>query len=215
MAANDCRPQLHACAMRVCRLDSNGVPTPGANNQVVSDALISLKFTPVYKDGEEVEFQNACGDLVESYRSADQFRRGDIEISLVTPDPFLCEMLSDGLLLTAVPRPKGFSAPAVGPVGTAAVSIEVWTKRIDDGDLDVSYPYAWWTYPKVKNLRIAEHTHEANPLTPTFTGQCYENINWYNGPDGTWPGLSDRVYQWLPTATKPAASCGYLTTPAS
>lgn len=217
MAEQDCRGQLHACAMRLARLDTNGVPLPGAQNLYVTDALAVLTFTPVYTDGDETEDKNACGEVKLWYRAPDSFKRGDVSIEVVTPDPYLEEFLSGGALLTPddATKPKGFGAPPLGAITGDGVSVEVWTKRIDDGDLDADWPYAHWAYPKVKNLRLGDHTHNASPLHPTFTGQAYENANWYDGPAGDWDADSDRVYQWIPANVLPAAQCGYQTLAAS
>lgn len=200
MAETDCRPQVQACAIRVARLDSNGVPSPGANNLYVSDALVSLGFTPVYTDGDEIEDKNACGTVAVNFRGPDSFKRGDVTIQLTTPDPFLVEMLSGGDVLDEAGRPKGFAAPPIGPVTGNGVSIELLAKRVDDGDLDADFPYAHWAYPKIKNLRLGEHTHANASNLPQFTGQAYENPNWFDGPVGDWPAESDRVYQWIPSA---------------
>lgn len=215
MAEQDCRGQVNACRIRVARLDTNGVPLPGANNLYVSDALVSLAFSAVYTDGDEIEEKNGCGISKVNYRSPDTFKRGDVEITLVTPDPYLSEMLSAGDVLTAAPRPKGFAAPPLGEVTGNGVSIELWSIRVDDGGDDANYPYAHWAYPRVKNLRIGDHSHEQGVLKPVFSGQAYENINWFDGPTGDWPATSDRVYQWLPTNVLPVASCSYQVLAAS
>lgn len=216
MAEADCRPQVQACAIRVARLDTNGVPLPGANNLIVSDALVSLGVTAVYTDGDEIEEKNACGSVAVNYKGPDSFKRLDISIQLVTPDPYLSEMLSTGSALIANAADiKGYAAPSIGTVQGNGVSIEVWTNRVDSGALDADYPYAHWAYPKVQNLRIGDHTHQNGALLPQFVGQAVENPNWFDGPLNDWPADSDRVYQWVPAAALPVASCGYQTLAAS
>lgn len=212
MAETDCRPQVQACAIRVARLESDGVPLPGASNLYVSDALVTATFTPVYTDGEEIEEKTACGVVGVSHRSDDTFKRGDFSLQIITPDPFLQEMLTNGTVLDpGGGAPKGYGAPSLGVVSGDAISIEVWAKRIDEGDLDANYPYAHWAYPKIKNLRLAEHEHSNSALMPSFSGQAYENENWYDGPVGDWTAASDKVFQWIPAASLPVASCGYQT----
>lgn len=208
MAETDCRSQLHACAIRVALLTATGAPSVGASNMYVSDALVAFTFTPVYTDGDEVEDKNACGTVKVNYKSPDSFKRGDVSIELVTPDPFLTAWLGGGALIPASGGvPAGAQAPPIGAITGNGVSVELWTKRVDDGDLDATYPYAHWAYPKIKNLRIAPHTHGNSPLHATFTGQAYENLLWGDGPLNDFDVDSDRVYQWVPTATLPAATC--------
>lgn len=209
MAEEDCRPQVQACSIRVARLEPNGVPDPGPTNLYVSDALVNLTFTPVYVDGDEIEDKNACGVVKVNHRGDDSFKRGDVSIELLTPDPFLKELLSGGDVLDVVGLPAGFAAPPIGPVTGNGISIELWAKRIDDGDQDADFPWAHWAYPKIKNLRLAPHTHANASLHPTFTGQAYENANWFDGPTGDWPAASDRVYQWVPSASMPTPTCAY------
>lgn len=215
MAETDCRGQAFACVSRYARLDSNGVPSPGASNLYVSDALVSMEFTPVYTDGDEIEAKNGCGTVKVNYRAPDSFKRGDVSLNIVTPDPYLSEFLSGGDLLTEAGLPKGWAAPPLGLVTGNGISIELWTIRVDDGSEDANFPYAHWVYPKIKNLRLAPYTHGQSELALTFTGQAYENENWYDGPAGDWPALSDRVVQWLPTATRPTPTCAYQTLAAS
>jgi hypothetical protein len=216
VAEQDCRPQVQACAIRVARLDTNGVPLPGANNLYVSDAMVSLGWTSVYVNGDEIEDKNACGTVVVKHRGADSFKRGDVVLNIATPDPFLMEMLTGGDVLDEAPRPKGFAAPAIGAVVGNGVSVELWAKRLDEsGDLDPDFPYAHWVYPKLKNLRVGDHTHQNGSLPQSVSGQAYENLNWFDGPAGDWPATSDRVYQWLPTTTLPTPTCEYQTLAAS
>lgn len=208
MAEQPCLPQVQACAIRVALLDTNGVPLPGDENLYVSSALTQLQFSPVYKDATEIEEENACGTVCVNYLPPPSFKRGDVTVGLCTPDPFLGALLSGGDILEVADR-IGFAAPPIGVVTGNGVSIELWAKRIDDGDLDADSPYAWWAYPKIKNLRLTAHTHQNGALLPQYQGQAYENPNWFDGPLNDWPATSDRVYQWVPTDTIPEAFCGF------
>lgn len=212
----DCLGQLQACRIRVARLDTDGSLLPGANNMIVSKSLVSVGFAPVYTDGDEIEEKNGCGEAEVQYKSPDTFKRGDLTIVLNTPDPRLMEMLSGGDLLTASGGRVGFAAPALGISDTeSGVSLELWTKRINNGGLDSTHAYAHWVYPRVVNLRLTDHSHEAAALKPSFTGQALQSSKFFNGPGDDWPATSDRVYQWLPTNTLPTPQCGYIELEAS
>lgn len=214
--ANDCLPHVQACRIRVARLEADGVPLPGANNLYVSDALVSLAFAWQVESGDEITEKNACGDVKVNYRGDDQLRRGNVTIRIVTPDPQLSELLSGGSVLTAGDR-VGYAAPSLGAVNSDAISIELWAKRIRDGRLDATYPYAWWVYPWIDHLRPDDHEHNNGNLPMQFVGEAYENDNWLDGPLNNWPGTSTQVYQWLPALASevPAAACGYQTLVAS
>lgn len=208
MPENNALPQLQAVRLRIAKLEPvSGIPLPGAHNLYVTDAFVKVGFSPVYKDGAEIEQENAQGGVCAYTKGDDTFKRGDVSIQVCSADPYLTTLLSGGTVLSAFDGDRvGMAAPALGTIGNASISVEVWTKRVDDGDLDQSSPYAWWAYPKIKNLRQDAHEHGNSAFTPTFTGQAYENAGWTDGPLNDWPAASDRVYQWVPTDTLPAVS---------
>lgn len=207
--SDNCLPQLQACRMRVTLLDANGVPSPGANSSYVTKSFTEVGATAVYTDGDETEDKNACGEVEVNFKAADSFKRLDMSITLLTPDPYLSQLLSGGVVLTDGPA-KGFAYPEIGVSPTQIVSVEVWTKRINNGALDSDYPYAWWVFPQVQNLRIGDKTLNGQTQLAVFTGQAVENANWFDGPVNDWPVASDRVAQWVPTTTLPTVSCGYM-----
>lgn len=212
--SNDCRKQIKACALRVSRLDSNGVPSPGADNLYVSDALVSLSYTVNQTEGTEYEFTNACGDTV-YFRDDNRPRQVDVEMQIWTPDPELTELLVGGVVLTDGDA-VGYGAPSLNQVANPnGVSVELWARRINDGgQYDSDFPYAWWVWPLMK-LTANDGTFENAPHQPTFSGFAVENTNWFDGPANDWPVGSDRVYQWIPTTGVPTTACGYQTLAAS
>lgn len=211
--ANTCRPQIQACAIRVARLEPNGVPDPGANNLYVSDALISMGLANEITEGNEIEVVNACGVPCVSFKDNDKLKRITVNLQICTPDPELTELLSGGVVLQSAEK-VGYGFPELNQViNENGTSIEVWAKRVtSDGILDPVNPYAWWVFPKVF-LRPLEATFENGAFLPTFGGFAVANPNWYNGPANDWPlpNNSDRVAQWIPSSTLPTASCGYQT----
>jgi hypothetical protein len=202
-------PQLHACRMRVAKLEPNGVPDPGAGNLIVTTALVQFTFSPVYRDGDETTVVNACGEICLDYRGPDNLRRGDFNLAICSHDPVLMSFLSEGETIQDGDA-VGFAAPPIGPVSGSGISVELWVKRINDGDLDPDFPYARWALPKLKNLREGEHTFQNGEKNPAFSGQMYENPNWFDGPLNDWPSTSDRMYQWIPVTANdlPAATDG-------
>lgn len=216
MAANDCLPQVHACVIRVTALEADGVPLPGASNMYVSDALTTLTIKPVYTDGDEIEEKNACGTVGVNYKAQDSFKRADFDLELLTPDPYLHSLLIPGSeLLNPSSGGVGFAYPSIGAVPEYGVSIELWAKRIDDGALDATNPYAWWALPNARNMRLGDREFAASAQKSPISGQLYENVNWFDGPSNDWEAASDRVAQWIPTSTLPTVSCGFTTLVAS
>lgn len=220
MAEQPCLAQVQACMIRVAKLNATtGAPVAGASQGYISDALVSVAFEPEYVDGAEITQDNACGNRVIDYRAPDQFRRGNVTIQLATPDPYLSALLSGGTVLTGSGGDAGrigFAAPPLGVLNTTPISVELWAKRPDmaTGGLDADSPYAKWVYPLIRDLRLVGYTQENGPFLPSFTGRAFENDNWGNGPWNDWLAASDRVFQWMPTATMPTAACGPATVPA-
>lgn len=214
--ANDCLPQIHACRLRVTRLDAAGAPVPGASNGYVSDALATMTFAWETEEGEEIVEKNACGDIVVNYKAPDSLKRGTVTLSLLTPDPELSELLSGGTVLTDTAA-VGYAAPAIGPMTEDKVSVELWTKRINAGVLDATFPYARWAYPLLTKVRPGDHEHAQSNLGMTFTAEAHENASWGNGGFNDWPVASDRVWQWIPVdaADLPEVTCGYVVVPAA
>lgn len=203
-----CLPQLQACRLRVTLLDSNGVPHVGADSMVVSKSFTEIATTAVYTDGDETEDKNACGEVEVNFRAADTFKRLDMSITLLVPDPYLVHLLTGGSVLTDGDA-IGFAYPEIGPATDQIVSVEAWVKRINNGKIDADYPYAWWAFPQMQNLRIGDKTLANGTQLTVISGQCVENENWFDGPENDWPVASDRVAQWIPTTSLPTVSCGY------
>lgn len=215
--ANDCLPSIQACAMRVARLDPNGVPTPGVDNLYVTDGLITLTAEPQYRDGDEFEVVTACGDLGVNFLDVPRLKRLNITLNIVAPDPELTELLAGGSVLTDGAAVGYEAPPLLSRIQPYGVSLELWTKRLaDDGDLDATFPYFHWVFPRAK-LRVGAKNFQNGPMDNPFSGFAIENPNWYDGPLADWPVSSDRVFAYLPVAATdlPTPVCGYQTTPAS
>lgn len=214
-----CAIQLNACRMRVARLEPNGVPDPGANNLIISDALSVLTLTPRIQAGTETVVKNGCGAVLASRKETDRYSGWDVALTIVRPDPYLHELLAGGVVLTDGTK-VGYGAPNISEDATPnGVSIEIWVERVDEsGDLDADDPYGWWVLPRAR-MRLDNREHKNAAHESPFVGHLTENPNWYNGPLNDWPsGLiteTDRPWFWLPTDSIPDATCGRQTLAAS
>lgn len=202
MAENTTLPQIQAVRARIGLVGADGAPVPGANNIYTTSAFIKVGFAPVFTDGDEIEDKNAAGEVCAYTKADDTFKRGDVTIEVCTPDPYLCRLLEGGLAITAglTGSRVGYAAPRLGTASSQRISLELWQKRILNGDLDADSPYAWWTYPMIRNLRRDPHEHGNGTLKQVFKGQAYESTAYGNGPANDWPAASDSVFQWIPCA---------------
>lgn len=213
--ANDCLASVQACMIRVARLDTDGVPLPGADNLYVSDAIVELRANPNVKAGTEITAENGCGDTCVSYKSPGSTQWWDIELSICKPDPELTELLAGGAVLESGAA-VGYGVPYLNePAGESGVSIELWSKRILNGSLHPTYPYWRWVLPKVQSIVLGERRFFNGALENPFVGQAVENDNWFDGPANDWPVASDRAFMWLPDTGIPDATCGFQSLAAS
>ena len=202
MTAQVLLPQVSACATRVSLLTAAGLPIGGASGSYVSSALVKATLTPVYEDGEEIKEKNGCGVVVVDYVSDDTFTRCDLELDFLTPDPYLHSILiSQGAVLSGA-WGKGWAYPPIGAL-SGQLSVELWAKRIDNGVPDASFPYAWWTLPRVRNARLGAREFSNTVQHSIVTARCYENTQYYDGPANDWPAASSRCAQWIPAAALP------------
>lgn len=222
MASDLCGASLQACAMRLTRLLPSGIPKPGADNLVVTDALVEATVTPVYSDGVDLEKITANGKVKFAYKDDDRFKRVDLDLTVASIDPTVAELLAGGEVLDSGTL-DGYGFPAVGSGnncgvgGRDGVSIELWTRNLVEGGFtDPITPYLHWVFPRTF-MRLAPRTFNNDIMDVQFTGFGIENRNWFDGPTGDWP-LPDKSYkaaQYIEAATVPDAVCGYQTVVAS
>jgi hypothetical protein len=90
----------------------------------------------------------------------------------------------------------GFQMPGMGanpnPNGFA---LEMWQKRIIDGDQASDYPYWWHVWPKVKNMHVMARDFTNANLQNQFEGNAFPNPNFGSGPNGDFPFDSSQIYQ--------------------
>lgn len=214
MPASDCFPQVHVCAMRIATLESSGVPLPGSGTLLTVDSMVEIVLTASVTDGDEIKEKNGCGVVGVNYKAPDSLDRFDVQITILDRNPYVNAALGRGTVLSSGGA-NGYAAPALGPTNEDGVSIEFWSKRIDDGALGFPNPYAWWVLPKVTNLREGTITKSATADKPVFNGRAFENDNWFDGPLNDWPVSSDRAFQWFPTPELPTVSCDPTEIPVS
>ena len=217
MANIDCAASLQLCALRVARLEPDGVPDPGAGNVYTTDALILLTPTAVYTEGDDLEQKNGCGSVCISFKDCDRFKRVDAELQLCAPDPELHELLLGGDLITSGANTIGFAMPEVG--GTTCpngVSIEAWTKAWDGDAQATDMPYWRFVMPRTYwklGARNLENAFMTNPLT----GFGVQNPNFFDGPANDVPDtdISHRALYWFRDDSLPTVDCGANTLVAS
>lgn len=213
----ECAAQIQACATRVARLEQNGVPDPGAGNILTTDTQIEVTFEPVIDEGTEHIQPNGCGSLVVNYKEEDEIKRFNITARFARPDPELAELMMGGRLFTASGSRQGYAYPRLGvPISPYGVSFELWAKRLDSNgiDLDPTYPYARWAFPRVR-FRPGPKTFGNAAQVTEFVGFAIENPNWYNGPVNDWPDDLEEAVAWMPVATLPTVQCGATAVAAS
>jgi hypothetical protein len=148
-----------------------------------------------------VTFTAAEGDVPQMTANGDDLTGGSspgVTVTTTTPGDNLTDL--------------GYRAPAVGvDPNPNGISIELWSRAIEDGAFAATLPYFHWVLPRAF-VRPSDNwaLSGEDPLLPGFEGYCTQNANWGSGPADDWPYQSDRVWQFARVATVPDLSQGFV-----
>jgi hypothetical protein len=202
---------LFALGLRLAKLDANGAPLPGAKNGYKTDALVTISLGLNYEDGEEVTLKNGSGNICVYFKAPSTVKSGKIaSFQVCDPDPILMEFLIGSSTFESAGNQIGGAAPETGvEANPNGVSIEFWTYQIIDG---AKAGFAHWVVPHAK-LTLSDDlaASGSDPMTGNFEGESVQDENWGDGPANDWYLPSDRVWQWVQTATMPDLTRGYYT----
>jgi hypothetical protein len=216
MAGADCPIPLQFCALRAARLAADGTIVSGTNNgYVMTDKQISLQFKRVYQDGDEFSVKNGCGGYPLAMKAPRIPKWAEVTLQIATCDPEFLELATDGSLITVSGSSDGYADPPVGAAPGPGISLELWRKAIVNNQQSAMKPWLWTAIPMVI-LSLDDETYESAPGVVSLSGIAYENSGFGNGPFNDWPSgaISNRLQQFVRSATIPVGSCGYVTTPA-
>lgn len=103
MGQPDTAASIQACALRLARLAADGSTPAGATNGYVTKNFITLTMSPEINEGQDFSEQNACGDEVISARDRPIYRRWNVDLELMVPDPEVGELLCAAPLILSTP----------------------------------------------------------------------------------------------------------------
>jgi len=204
---------VFALGARFVRLQRNGAPLVGADNAYVTDNLVKLDFTMLYREGQEVERINGAGRACMYYKAPDTVRGLTVDaLELCYPDPELEEFLQAGdVLVDDDGDAVGYAAPAVGTdVSGFGVGIELWSSAVLDEGVDDEFPYVKWLLPREKLRETGTRSIGSDPVAVSYEGTGQQNPNYGSGPFGDWTYESSRVFQWYRVPTMPDLSVNGL-----
>jgi hypothetical protein len=99
-------------------------------------------------------------------------------------------------------------SPPLGQQQANGVCFEMWTQNQKGGSQDPANPWIKWGYPRV-TWRQGDDTFNEGILSVPFTGVCYENPNFEDGPMGDWGMSITAIRAWMLDTALPTPVCGY------
>lgn len=209
--SQDYAASIQGSAIRISRLAADGTFQAGASGSYVQTAFISMKMTPEYESGEEVNQKGANGLLCVTFKTPDTLKRVTLEISICNPDPLFEEMLCGGVPLVGSNGDiVGYAPPLVGVDGNPnGVAIEVWGNAIVGGKKAATNPYWHWVLPFATMRPSGDRTIENGVMANVYQGYGVGNLGFGKGPSVTespwaFPAETHRSYAYARTASAPS-----------
>lgn len=183
-----CPKSIKACALRITRLNADGVPldplTP--NSRIQTAGFVSLSLSPDVESGDSLEIANKCGDICITDRGCDRLKGFSLELKLCgIPLPVL-EMLTDATLLSD--ENGDFTGAAIreskSKFCSDPVMLELWTKNVERGSCGVdgvpTNLWVHWLLPKTIKWTLTGSVEFSNgPTEFTLSGYAENNPNFY------------------------------------
>jgi hypothetical protein len=204
---------IRGAVLRISRLNADGTIATGASASYVTSRFISVSFTPEYEEGEEITQRAADGSICATFKGEDTLTRITMELSICEPDIELTEMVSGGTLLAQGGTNIGYKSPLAGVNASPnGIAVEVWSNAISNGRVDGTYPYFHWVFPSVHLRPSGDRVIENGLMAVTFEGFGDGNLNFGDGPAGTFPFPTavDAPYVYIRTASAPVGQNGYV-----
>jgi hypothetical protein len=173
---------------------------------------MTLGFTPEYVEGDEVEEKAADGTVCVYFKLPDVLKRVTFTLQICAPSPELSEILAGGTLLEDGGEDVvGYEGPQVGTEATPnGISMEVWSRAVEDGRLAPTNPYWWWVFPSCQLRFAGERVLENGMLANTFEGWGVGNPNFGDGPGDDWPYTTRSPFQYARTDSFPSGIEDYV-----
>lgn len=213
MAFSDHAASVQGVAIQVTRLNADGTPMQGTASSFVTNAFMSLGFTPEYTKGQEIEEKGADGSVCVYYQAPDVLKRVTLTLEICSPSPELHSIITGGdvLLPTSSNVPVGYAAPVTGvdanPNGCA---IEVWSRAIVAGRPAPVNPYWRWIFPYAKMYLSGERKMENGMLANQFQGWGVGNTQYGAGARTDWTYETDRAFQYARSSYAPIGINDYV-----
>lgn len=179
--------------LRVTRVGHCGLPIEGEGSTIVTKGFVTVSFTKVMKDAEDLEQTNADGEVCVADRTPPELKWFEFSAEFCNVDPeTLSFFTNDPLVLDYASKPVGFrSAKSVKVDGGAAV--ELWTGvGADDCDIPVDDSalaeganapgYGYFLAPWVKEATMGDFEVGASVMTFTVSGITGAAPKWGKGP---------------------------------
>lgn len=220
-----CLSSARVCVLRVSRLDGSCDCAQGADDGIVTSAIVSLQATPEYSTGDDLELKNGCGEICASLRTLDKLKRVNLTLQLCTRNPETLELLTGATLYTGTGELSdeftGAARRGVGAPDPDPVSLEIWTQAISNTGSCNTSGANWfrWLYPWAK-FTLGDVTHEAGIATVSMTGFAEGNPTRINTCWNDWPSPdpldpNSPEHFILDPNGPPTASCGFVSVPQS
>jgi hypothetical protein len=224
-----CKGTAKVCGIRVSRLSPTCACVAGVNNAVSTSAIVRIDSTPEYETGDDYTQKNGCGDICLSLKDCDQLKRMNLELELCVRDMELLELLTGAHLYSqtfapAAAQVAGYSRRGVGQSCPDPVSVEIWSKVIDNtgacSDVTDSTPLYWRTiWPRATfTLGDVSFANEIATINlsgfaepnPAFLDGCFNDV-----PAGVVLEPTSPEHYFLDAAGPPTLACGYIDVPSA
>jgi hypothetical protein len=129
-------PVVKGIRLRATKINRCGLPISGNANRIVTDGFVSVRLTPVMKDANDLEQENAEGRVCVSDRTPATRKYHNVELELCNVNTGLIGLFSGwSQVIDFANNPIGFqdSASVDDQYG---VALEIWTGGRSDEDCE-------------------------------------------------------------------------------